>query len=169
MGNGCTHTPGGVLLHPVRHFCIAGHTSPLPLPFHAYLLTFQSPVVILTYDNIDAYGLFVNFHMTHVIDFLTGELSVLTLRPMYLRDLLQQKGIQTPAEFSRQLGISRQHAWLLWHGKTFPSLVTMQRLRDVLHLNPIDLTNLERETPPKQGVRSKPPPPKKRGKPREKE
>jgi transcriptional regulator with XRE-family HTH domain len=93
-----------------------------------------------------------------------------TLPAMYLRDLLRMKGIQTSAEFSRQLKISRQHAWLLWNGKTFPSLVTMQRLRDVLKLDPVDLTNLERETPPKQGRRPKrqTPPQGKRRRPRPK-
>jgi hypothetical protein len=87
-----------------------------------------------------------------------------TLRTMYLRDLLRAKGIDSSAAFSRVFGISRQHAWLLWNGKTFPSLVTMQRLRDVLHLDPADLTNLERETPPKQGKRPKRQAPTKQGK-----
>jgi transcriptional regulator with XRE-family HTH domain len=69
---------------------------------------------------------------------------------MFLRDLLQPKGVMTSAELGKRLGISRQHAWLLWNGKTLPSLEMLRRLRDVFQLDPEDLAELERETPGKR-------------------
>jgi len=74
---------------------------------------------------------------------------------MYLRDLLKAKGVQSPAEFGRRMNTSRQHAWLLWHGKTFPSLDTIQRLITIFEIDPADLATLDRETPVKQGPRPK--------------
>ncbi len=89
---------------------------------------------------------------------------------MYLRDLLIQKGVHSPADFGRRMDISRQHAWLLWNGKTFPSLETIQRLIEVFSLDPADLARLEREPERKQAPRRKPrSQPKKRRRPRRKE
>jgi transcriptional regulator with XRE-family HTH domain len=72
---------------------------------------------------------------------------------MYLRDLLQAKGVLSAADFGRQMGISRQHAWLLWTGKSLPSQDTLQQLRLTFGLDPNDLINLTREAPSKQGKR----------------
>jgi len=87
------------------------------------------------------------------------------LGAMFLRDLLQAKGVSASAELGKRLGISRQHAWLLWHGKTLPSLEMLRRLRDTFQLDPEDLAELERETPEKRRGRKKVPPPR-RGRPR---
>ena len=80
------------------------------------------------------------------------------LGAMFLRDLLQAKGVSVSAELGKRLGISRQHAWLLWNGKTLPSLEMLRRLRDTFQLNPEDLAELERETPEKRRGRKKVPP-----------
>jgi len=80
---------------------------------------------------------------------------VVIVGSMYLRDLLQAKGVASSAEFGRKMNISRQHAWLLWTGKSFPSQATLQQLRLIFELDPNDLTNLTREMPPKQGKRPK--------------
>ena len=72
---------------------------------------------------------------------------MIRLRRMLLRDLLRPKGVPTPSEFARRMGISRQHGWLLWHGKTLPSLETVRKLRDIFHLDPRDLAQLELASP----------------------
>jgi transcriptional regulator with XRE-family HTH domain len=68
-------------------------------------------------------------------------------RRMLLRDLLRPKGVATPSEFAHRMGISRQHGWLLWHGKTLPSLGTIRKLRDIFELDPRDLAQLELAAP----------------------
>jgi transcriptional regulator with XRE-family HTH domain len=50
------------------------------------------------------------------------------LAHMFLRDFLPQKGIAGPSELGRRLGISRQHAFLLWHGHVLPSAEMLQKL-----------------------------------------
>ena len=81
------------------------------------------------------------------------------LGPMFLRDLLQEKGIRTPSELGRRLGISKQHAWLLWHGKVLPSADMLRRFRESLRIPLDELADLEREEPPKRrGPRAKHPP-----------
>jgi transcriptional regulator with XRE-family HTH domain len=80
------------------------------------------------------------------------------LRPMILRDILIAKGVVGPSDLGRRLDISKQHAWLLWHGKNLPSLEMAQRIRERLGI-PLDkLAELEREEPLKRrGPRPKPP------------
>jgi transcriptional regulator with XRE-family HTH domain len=78
---------------------------------------------------------------------------------MFLRDLLRDKGIRTPSELGRRLGISKQHAWLLWHGKVLPSTEMLGRFRERLQIPLDELADLEREAPPKRrGPRPKHPP-----------
>jgi transcriptional regulator with XRE-family HTH domain len=79
------------------------------------------------------------------------------LSSMILRDLLLAKGVTGPSDFGRQLGISKQHAWLLWHGKNLPSLDMAQRISARFEIPFDQLAALEREAPMKRrGPRPKP-------------
>lgn len=66
---------------------------------------------------------------------------------MLLSDILRAKGVVGPSDLGRRLGISKQHAWLLWTGKTLPSLEMAQRLRDRLGVSLDALAELERTVP----------------------
>jgi transcriptional regulator with XRE-family HTH domain len=112
---------------------------------------------------------YVNKIMTHVIKKLPEDISVPILGGMLLHEILTQKGIPGPSELGRRLGISKQHAWLLWHGKVLPGPELLRALRDRLDI-PIDqLVELERAEPLKpRGPRpQRQPPPKKRRSPRD--
>jgi transcriptional regulator with XRE-family HTH domain len=66
---------------------------------------------------------------------------------MILREILTEKGISGPSELGRQLEISKQHAWLLWHGTVLPGPELLRKLRDRLEISVEQLLELERATP----------------------
>ena len=68
---------------------------------------------------------------------------------MILREILTQKGIPGPSELGRRLGISKQHAWLLWHGTVLPGPELLRKLRDRLEIPVEQLLELERAEPVK--------------------
>jgi transcriptional regulator with XRE-family HTH domain len=84
-----------------------------------------------------------------------------TVDGMTLRELLNQHQIYTIRELSARTGLSRQHAWQLWHGYTGVGKATMQLLHRELHI-PVDEL-LQVESVPNHRTSS---PPKKRGRPR---
>jgi transcriptional regulator with XRE-family HTH domain len=67
---------------------------------------------------------------------------------MKLRDLLTSHGIGTIAEFRRHTGLSKQHAWNLWHGQVNIGLRMARRLEAGLGLPYTVFLELERERPP---------------------
>jgi transcriptional regulator with XRE-family HTH domain len=67
---------------------------------------------------------------------------------MTLRDLLQAQGIPTIAEFRRRIGLSKQHAWNLWHGRANVGLHLARRLEARLDIPYTVFLELERERPP---------------------
>jgi transcriptional regulator with XRE-family HTH domain len=71
-----------------------------------------------------------------------------TVLPMKLRDLLQAHGISTIAEFRRRTGLSKPHAWNLWHGKANIGFHLAQRLEARLGIPYTVFLELERERPP---------------------
>ena len=71
-----------------------------------------------------------------------------TVLPMKLRDLLDAHGISTIAEFRRRTGLSKQHAWNLWHGEANIGLRMARRLEEQLGLPYTIFLELERERPP---------------------
>jgi transcriptional regulator with XRE-family HTH domain len=76
---------------------------------------------------------------------------------MLLSDILLARGVTGPSDLGRRLGISKQHAWLLWTGKSLPSLEMAQRIRDRLGISLDVLAELERKEPLKRrGPRPKP-------------
>jgi transcriptional regulator with XRE-family HTH domain len=77
---------------------------------------------------------------------------------MLLGDLLREKGVAGPSDFGRRLGISKQHAWLLWIGRTLPSLDMAQRIHQRLGISFEAMAALERVEPLKRrGPRPKSP------------
>src|SRR5215510_16064759 len=85
-----------------------------------------------------------------VINHLTGGPSLLTVGSMFLRDLLQAHGITSIAEFRQQLGLTKQYAWLLWHGKIGLSTEMIERLHQKYGFEYEVLHRIKRETPPKR-------------------
>ena len=71
-----------------------------------------------------------------------------TVLTMKLRDLLDAHGISTIAEFRRRTGLSKQHAWNLWHGEANIGLRMARRLEAQLGLPYTVFLELEREHPP---------------------
>jgi transcriptional regulator with XRE-family HTH domain len=71
------------------------------------------------------------------------------VQPMILHEILTQKGISGPSELGRRLEISKQHAWLLWHGTVLPGPELLRKLRDRLEIPVEQLLELERATPVK--------------------
>jgi transcriptional regulator with XRE-family HTH domain len=72
----------------------------------------------------------------------------ITVLAMKLRDLLNAHGIQTIAEFRRRTGLSKQHAWNLWHGEANIGLRMARRLEEQLGIPYTVFLELERERPP---------------------
>jgi transcriptional regulator with XRE-family HTH domain len=71
-----------------------------------------------------------------------------TVQAMKLRDLLTAHGISTIAEFRRRGGLSKQHAWNLWHGQVNIGLRMARRLEERLGIPYTVFLELERERPP---------------------
>jgi transcriptional regulator with XRE-family HTH domain len=69
------------------------------------------------------------------------------VQPMILHEILTEKGISGPSELGRQLEISKQHAWLLWHGTVLPGPELLRKLRDRLDISVEQLLELERAQP----------------------
>jgi transcriptional regulator with XRE-family HTH domain len=82
----------------------------------------------------------------------------LTVGGMTLQKLLIQHQIHTIRELSARTGLSRQHAWQLWHGYTGVGKATMQLLHRTLQI-PVDEL-LQVDAVPNHRTSS---PPKKRG------
>ena len=72
------------------------------------------------------------------------------LSRMILKNILLEKGVTGPSDLGRRLGISKQHASLLWNGKNLPSLEMAQRIRDRIGVSLDALAELEREEPLKR-------------------
>jgi transcriptional regulator with XRE-family HTH domain len=76
---------------------------------------------------------------------------------MVLKDILLPKGVVGPSDLGRRLGISKQHASLLWNGNNLPSLEMAQRIRERLGVSLDELAELERREPLKRrGPKPKP-------------
>jgi transcriptional regulator with XRE-family HTH domain len=75
---------------------------------------------------------------------------VVTVQRMFLRDLLPQYGIPSIAELCQRLGLRKQYAWLLWHGKIALSSDMMRRLHAELGIPLEALMQVERAEPAKR-------------------
>jgi transcriptional regulator with XRE-family HTH domain len=65
-----------------------------------------------------------------------------------LRDVLP--GVAGPSDLGRRLGISRQHASLLWNGRIVPSLQMIQLIHARLGVPLEVLATVQRATPPRK-------------------
>jgi transcriptional regulator with XRE-family HTH domain len=75
---------------------------------------------------------------------------VITVQGMFLRDLLPQYGIPSIVALRQRLGLTKQYAWLLWHGKIALSSDMLRRLHGELGI-PLDvLLQVERAEPAKR-------------------
>jgi hypothetical protein len=75
---------------------------------------------------------------------------VVTVQGMFLRDLLPQYGIPSIAALRQRLGLTKQYAWLLWHGKIALSSDMLRRFHGELDV-PVDaLLKVERAEPAKR-------------------
>jgi transcriptional regulator with XRE-family HTH domain len=75
---------------------------------------------------------------------------VVTVQGMFLRDLLPHYGIPSIAELRRRLGLTKQYAWLLWHGKIALSSDMLRRFHGEVGI-PVDaLLQVERAEPAKR-------------------
>lgn len=80
---------------------------------------------------------------------------MVTLPGMFLRDLLPDYGVSSLTELCQRLGLTKQYAWLLWHGKIALSADMIRRLHAELHIPLEALLQIERATPAKR--RGRPP------------
>ena len=89
---------------------------------------------------------------------------MVTVQGMFLRDLLPHYGVPSIAELRRRLGLTKQYAWLLWHGKIGLSSDMMRRLHGELGISLEALMQVERAQPAKRRGR-KPLRPRPKGEP----
>lgn len=68
-------------------------------------------------------------------------------RVMTLRQLLRQKGITQSKDLAKLVGISRQHAYLLWQGRQGISRAMAYRISEATGLSPAELFYAERPMP----------------------
>jgi transcriptional regulator with XRE-family HTH domain len=68
---------------------------------------------------------------------------------MTLQTLLQHHGITTIKALAHQTGLTRQHAWNLWHGQAGVGKAMMKRLHERLHIPLEDLILVDQPTPPR--------------------
>jgi transcriptional regulator with XRE-family HTH domain len=85
---------------------------------------------------------------------------VITVQGMFLRDLLPQYGIPSIVALRQRLGLTKQYAWLLWHGKIALSSDMLRRLHGELGIPLEALLQVERAEPAKRRGRKplRPPP-----------
>jgi transcriptional regulator with XRE-family HTH domain len=83
------------------------------------------------------------------------------LRRMTLPELLERYRVYTIRELSRRTGLSRQHAWNLWHGAASLGRLTLERLHEALGIPFEELHQVKRATPAKKrGPKPRPQAPK---------
>jgi transcriptional regulator with XRE-family HTH domain len=81
-----------------------------------------------------------------------------TFSRMTLRALLEQHGIHTIRDFAKRAGLTRQHAWNLWHAQAGVGVDMVKRLHERLQIPVEELIAVDRPTLPTH--------PQKRNKPR---
>jgi transcriptional regulator with XRE-family HTH domain len=71
----------------------------------------------------------------------------------FLRHLLPTYGVPSITALCQRLGLHKQYAWLLWHGKIGLSTAMLRRLHDALGVPLEELLRVERATPAKAAGR----------------
>jgi transcriptional regulator with XRE-family HTH domain len=88
-----------------------------------------------------------------------------SIRGMTLETLLRRHGITTIRDFAQRTGLSRQHAWNLWHAKVGLGTEMVRRLHDdlgipledLIRVDPVPAVKRPRTTPPRPRGRPKTP------------
>jgi len=86
-----------------------------------------------------------------------------SIASMVLREVLPDYGCRTLTELARGLGLPKQYAWLLWHGKIALSLELLRQIHETFGVPVEVLAQITRATPAKRrGRKPLRPPPKDR-------
>lgn len=76
-----------------------------------------------------------------------------------LREVLPENGCPTLMDPARGVGVRKQHAWLLWHGKIALSVDMLHRIHETFGVPVEVLLQVTRATPPKRRGRKLAQPP----------
>jgi transcriptional regulator with XRE-family HTH domain len=69
---------------------------------------------------------------------------------MVLKEVLPDYGVATLTDLGRGLGLRKQYAWLLWHGKIALSLELLRRIHEIFGVPVEVLMQVERAEPAKR-------------------
>jgi antitoxin component HigA of HigAB toxin-antitoxin module len=83
-----------------------------------------------------------------------------SIASMVLREVLPDYGCRTLMDLARGLGLRKQYAWLLWHGKIALSLELLRRIHETFGVPVEVLAQITRATPEKRRGRRPSTPPK---------
>jgi antitoxin component HigA of HigAB toxin-antitoxin module len=73
-----------------------------------------------------------------------------SLATMVLKEVLPDYGCPTLTDLARGLGLPKQYAWVMWHGKIALSLDMLRRIHDAFGVPVEVLAQITRETPAKR-------------------
>jgi transcriptional regulator with XRE-family HTH domain len=73
-----------------------------------------------------------------------------SIATMVLREVLPDYGVATLTALARGLGLRKQYAWLLWHGKIALSLDLLRRIHETFGVPVEVLMHVERAEPAKR-------------------
>jgi hypothetical protein len=82
-----------------------------------------------------------------------------SIATMVLKDVLPDYGCHTLMELARGVGVRKQYAWLLWHGKIALSVDLVRRIHEAFGVPVEVLLQVTRATPPKRRGRKPAQPP----------
>ena len=84
-----------------------------------------------------------------------------SMATMVLKEVLPDYGCPTLTDLARGLGLPKQYAWLMWHGKIALSVDMARRIHEAFGVPAEVLIQVTRETPEKRrGRKPLHPPPK---------
>jgi plasmid maintenance system antidote protein VapI len=81
-----------------------------------------------------------------------------TVASMVLKEVLPDYGCPSLMDLARGIGVRKQYAWLLWHGKIALSLDMARRIHEAFKVPVEVLMQITRKTPPKRRGRHPQPP-----------
>lgn len=73
-----------------------------------------------------------------------------SIATMVLKEVLPDYGCPTMMDLARGLGLRKQYAWLLWHGKVALSLDLLRRIHQTFGVPVEVLAQVERAEPAKR-------------------
>jgi antitoxin component HigA of HigAB toxin-antitoxin module len=73
-----------------------------------------------------------------------------SIATMVLKDVLPDYGCPTLTDLARGLGLPKQYAWLMWHGKIALSVDMARRIQETFTVPGDVLLQITRKTPAKR-------------------